>query len=174
MPCVATRATRTNRTNRNSAIEVFARHSVEPEDVILAKGATWGLEARLDLSGGDALGCVEGRGGGQRIALRRGQARPNRLARLVARLTNQHGSSGPPSRFAWPLRHPVNLELEEALHEVQPKERLDEPGRAGKRHHRWRRLKVDLDVGNAGRMKRRRDVAPTHLDRGLLALTEIA
>src|SRR5208283_2446060 len=136
MPCVATRATRTN---RNSAIEVFARHTVEPENVIRAKGATWGLEARLDLSGGDPPGGVEGGGGGQQIALRRLQARANRLAFVGARLANQHGSSGPPSRFAWSLRHPINLGLEEPLHEAQPKERLDEPGRPRKRLDRRRR-----------------------------------
>src|SRR5208283_808783 len=148
MPCVATRGTRTN---TNSAIEVLARHPVEIENVIRTKGATWGLEARLDFSGGDAPGCVEGGCGGQRIALRRLQARANRLAFVVARLTNQHGSSGPPSGFAWSVRHPVNPGLEEALHEAQPEERLDERRRARKRHDRRRRLEMDLDVGNSGR-----------------------
>src|SRR5271166_6429647 len=171
MPCVVTRGTRTN---RNSAVEVLARHPIEGKNVIRAKSETWGLEARLDLPGGDAPRGVESSDGGQRIALRRLQARANRLAFVVARLTNQHGSSGLPSRFAWPIRHPVNLELEEALHEVQPKERLDGPGRAGKRHDRPRRLEMDLDVGNAGRMKRGRDVAPAHLDGGPLAFSEIA
>ena len=60
------------------------------------------------------------------------------------------------------------------LHKVQAQERLHEPGRPRKRHHRRRRVKMDLDVGNAGRMKRSRDVAPTHLDRLLLAFPEIA
>src|SRR5208283_4576384 len=36
------------------------------------------------------------------------------------------------------------------------------------------RLELNLDVGNAGRMKRSRDVAPTDLDRRLLAFSEIA
>src|SRR5271166_6143105 len=170
MPCVVTRGTRTN---GNSAVEVLARHPIEGKNVIRAKSATWGLEARLDLPG-DAPRGVESSDGGQRIALRRLQARANRLAFVIGRLTNQHGSSGLPSRFAWPIRHPVNLELKKASHKAQPEERPDVPGRAGKRHHRQRRLELDLDYGDTGRTKRGRDVATADLDRGILALTEIA
>lgn len=57
-----------------SAVEVLARHSVEVENVIRAKGQTWGLEPRLDLSGRDAPSSVEGSFGGQRIASRRPQS----------------------------------------------------------------------------------------------------
>jgi hypothetical protein len=67
----------------------------------------------------------------------------------------------------------INLGLEEALHGVQPEERLDEPRRARKRPDRWGRLEMDVDIGNASRMERSRDVAPTDLDGRLLTLSEI-
>jgi hypothetical protein len=52
--------------NRNSA-----GHVGEAENVVAAKDATWGLEAWLDISGGDTTRGVESSGGGQRIAFRR-------------------------------------------------------------------------------------------------------
>ncbi len=54
----------------------------------------------------------------------------------------------------------------------QAEEPMAVPGCAGHRLGDLRH-KIDLDVGNAGRMKRNRDVAPTHLDRLLLAFPEI-
>src|ERR1700688_1664357 len=53
------------------------------------------------------------------------------------------------------------------------RERLDEPRRTRKRPNRWGRLEMDVDIGNAGRMERSRDVAPTDLDGRLLTLSEI-
>ena len=93
---------------------------------------------------------------------------------VVARLANQHSLSGSPICLAWPLRQPINLGLEDALYGVQPEERLDEPRRARKRPDRPGRLEMDIDIGNAGRMERGRDVAPTDLDGRLLTLSEIA
>jgi hypothetical protein len=125
-------------------------------------------------SGADAACGVEGGGGGQRIGFRRPEKRANRLTLLVARPGDPRRASGPPPGFARTLRHLVNLELEQALHEVEAEERLDEEGRARKRRHRWRRLELDLDVGDSGRMKRGRDVAPADLNRPPLAFPEIA
>ena len=159
---------------RRSAVEVLAHHAIEVKNVVRAKGATWGLKAWFDLSSDDSAGGVEGGGGGQRIALRRPHPRANRLAFVVARLANQHSLSGSPICLAWSLPQPVNLGLEEALYRVQPEERLDEPRLTRKRPDRWRRFEMDVDIGNAGRMERSCDDAPTDLEGRLLTLSEIA
>lgn len=55
-------------------VEVIAADALELGNVIRAKGQTRGLKPRLGLAGGDALGGVEGRRGGQRVAFRRPSA----------------------------------------------------------------------------------------------------
>src|SRR5271154_4356401 len=107
---------------RRSAVEVLAHDAIEVKNVVRTKGATWSLKAWFDLSSNDSAGGVEGGGGGQRIAFRRPHPRANRLPSVVARLANQHSLSGSPFCFAWPLRQPINLELEEALQGVQSEE----------------------------------------------------
>jgi hypothetical protein len=101
---------------RRSAVEVLAYDAIEVKNVVRAKDATWSLKAWFGLSSDDSAGGVEGRGGGQRIAFRRRHARANRLSLVVARLANQHSLSGSPICLAWPLRQPINLGLEDALH----------------------------------------------------------
>ena len=107
---------------RRSAVEVLAHDAIEVKNVVRAKGAAWSLKAWFDLSSDDSASGVEGGRGGQRIAFRRPHPRANRLTLVVARLANQHSLSGSPICLAWPLRQPINLGLEEALHGVQPEE----------------------------------------------------
>jgi hypothetical protein len=147
-----------------AAITGALSHAAQPTPMPIAIGGMKSAVRRWTLSKSELVETIAAELGNNSL----------RIARMGARHADQDRASGAPHRLAWPFRQAVNSRLKEGLHEGQPKERLDEPTRSSERPDRRRRYEMDLDVGNAGRMKRSGDVAPAHLNRRLLPLPEIA